>query len=46
MDQAITVFVNGIAGVFAGMAMLYLTIRLISLIADRGNQKPDRAENK
>ncbi len=35
MEQALEVFFNGIGGVFAGIAMLYLSIRLISLMADR-----------
>ena len=35
MEQALEVFINGIGGVFAGIAMLYLSIRLISLMANR-----------
>jgi hypothetical protein len=30
VDQAINVFLNGLGGVFAGMAVLYLTIKLLS----------------
>ncbi len=33
MDTALSVFINGIGGVFAGMAILYITMKLISLIA-------------
>lgn len=32
MGQALEVFLNGIAGVFAGMGMLYLAIRLLALV--------------
>ena len=33
MEAAIDVFINGIAGVFAGITVLYIAIRLISIIA-------------
>lgn len=42
MEQALEVFLNGIGGVFAGIAMLYLSIRLISLMPDR--QAEDKEE--
>ena len=42
MHQTISVFVNGILGVFVGMAVLYLTIKLISLVARHGQQKTDK----
>lgn len=42
MEQALEVFVNGIGGVFAGIAMLYLSIRLISLVVNR--QAEDKEE--
>lgn len=32
MDQAINVFLNGLGGVFVGMAVLYLTIKLLSFV--------------
>ena len=35
MEQALEVFLNGIGGVFAGMAVLYLCIRLLALVADK-----------
>lgn len=35
MHGAIEVSVNGLAGVFAGMAMLYLAIKVISAFAGR-----------
>ena len=42
MEQALEVFFNGIGGVFAGIGMLYLSIRLISLVA--GRQAEDKEE--
>ncbi len=42
MEQALEVFLNGIGGVFAGMAMLYLAIRLLALMADK--QTGDKEE--
>jgi len=33
MDQAITIFINGIAGVFVGMTILYAAMKLIALIS-------------
>lgn len=35
MEQAITIFVAGLGGVFIGMALLYIAIRLTSLITDK-----------
>ena len=34
MEQALEVFYNGIAGVFAGMAVLYLALKALALLAD------------
>ena len=33
MEEAFKVFVNGITGVFCGMVILYLVIKLIALVA-------------
>ena len=44
MEQAIGVFVNGIGGVFAGMAVLYLTIKLLSVVVGRLPEKDAEAE--
>ncbi|MFQ5983329.1 MAG: hypothetical protein ACE5KS_08145 [Woeseiaceae bacterium] len=33
MDAAIDIFVNGISGVFLGMAVLYLAMKIIALVA-------------
>ena len=35
MKEAVAVFVVGLGGVFIGMALLYIAIRIISLVADR-----------
>ncbi len=35
MEGAVTVFVTGIAGVFAGMTLLYLTVRLNAFVAGK-----------
>ena len=35
MSNAITVFISGIAGVFAGMALLYFTMKITSFITDK-----------
>lgn len=42
MEQALEVFLNGIGGVFAGMGMLYVAIRLLALAPDR---KEDEQED-
>ena len=41
MQAAIDVFINGIAGVFAGITVLYIAIRLNSLIAGREASKQE-----
>jgi hypothetical protein len=33
LDAAINIFVNGLSGVFFGMAVLYLTVKVIAVIA-------------
>jgi Na+-transporting methylmalonyl-CoA/oxaloacetate decarboxylase gamma subunit len=45
VEDAINVFINGIAGVFAGMFVLYLSIRLMSAIADRLQRTPGTGEH-
>ena len=42
MQPAIDVFINGIAGVFAGIAVLYIVIRLNSAFAGRETDKPEK----
>ena len=34
MEQALDIFLNGIGGVFAGMGMLYVAIKLLALAPD------------
>ncbi len=36
MEQALDIFLNGIGGVFAGMGMLYVAIKLLALLAPDG----------
>jgi len=35
MNEAFSVFLTGIVGVFAGMSLLYLTVRLNAFVAGR-----------
>ncbi|MCG6954556.1 MAG: hypothetical protein LJF04_01075 [Gemmatimonadetes bacterium] len=35
MSEALSVFVTGIVGVFAGMALLYLTVKLNAFVAGK-----------
>jgi hypothetical protein len=41
MHAALDVFINGIAGVFAGITVLYIAIRLNSAIAERVASKQE-----
>ena len=43
MESAVGIFVNGITGVFIGMAVLYLAIKLITVVfaARGGDEKTD-----
>ena len=43
MEQATTVFVAGIFGVFAGMALIYLSIRITAFLVDRFGAKEESA---
>jgi len=42
MQAAIEIFLNGILGVFAGLAMLYVAIKIIRLAVGR---EPDSKED-
>ena len=44
MQQSLEVFFNGILGVFAGMAVLYLAIKIISLTAGKPPQENKEGE--
>jgi len=35
VEQGITVFINGITGVFAGMLVLYIAMKLLAVFAGR-----------
>ena len=35
MNNAMTVFISGITGVFGGMTLLYLSLRITSFITDK-----------
>ncbi len=41
MKDALLIFMNGIVGVFAGMAVLYLSIRLTSFVVDKLESKKE-----
>ena len=41
MDTASSVFINGIAGVFTGIAVLYVMMKILALVA--GRPAPDSA---
>jgi Na+-transporting methylmalonyl-CoA/oxaloacetate decarboxylase gamma subunit len=42
LDAAINIFINGITGVFLGMAVLYLTMKIIALVAVRRSESEDK----
>jgi len=35
MDNAMTVFISGITGVFGGMSLLYFSLKITSYITDK-----------
>ncbi len=41
MEQAFSVFINGIAGVFIGMAVLYVAMKLIALTSRDSTDKSE-----
>jgi hypothetical protein len=44
LQQALDVFFNGLVGVFAGMAVLYITMKLIALTSRQQNRKKEEGE--
>jgi hypothetical protein len=46
VDQAYIVFFAGIGGVFIGMALLYLSIRLTAIVSDKINDRQARIKAK
>ena len=43
VDTAVGIFVNGITGVFIGITLLYLTMKLIAFVSAMG-AGPDKTE--
>jgi len=43
LDAGISIFVNGISGVFIGMAVLYLSIKVIALVAADRSRPEDES---
>lgn len=43
MQTAVGIFVNGITGVFIGMAILYLAMKLIGLVSAQ-SAEPEKTE--
>ncbi len=35
MSNAIVIFISGVTGVFCGMALLYLSIKITALVVDK-----------
>lgn len=42
MDAGINIFLNGISGVFLGMAVLYVTIKIIGIAAAERSEPEDK----
>ncbi len=42
MEAELNIFVNGISGVFLGMAVLYLTMKIIAFIATKRTEPADK----
>lgn len=40
MDIAVSIFINGLSGVFVGIGLLYLMMKLLALVSDRSAQPP------
>jgi hypothetical protein len=43
LDAGINIFINGISGVFIGMAVLYVTIKFIALVAADRTEPEDKS---
>ena len=44
METTLSVFLNGIGGVFAGMAVLYVTMKILALVAQNPPGKPGKKD--
>lgn len=42
MQEVMMVFINGVGGVFAGMALLFLTIKFTAIVADKLSAGKDK----
>ena len=40
VDIAVSIFINGLSGVFVGIGLLYLMMKLLALVSDRSAQPP------
>lgn len=38
MNSAFSIFINGLSGVFVGIGLLYLMMKLLALVSDRSAQ--------
>ena len=46
METTLSVFLNGMAGVFAGMAILYLTMKALAFLAGSAPEEPAKPAKK
>jgi len=44
VETTLSVFLNGIGGVFAGMAVLYVTMKILALVAKNPPGKPGKKD--
>jgi hypothetical protein len=44
VETTLSVFLNGMAGVFAGMAVLYATMKALALVAGNPPAKPGKKD--
>ncbi len=44
METTLSVFLNGMGGVFAGMAILYLTMKALALVAGNPPGQPGKKD--
>jgi len=44
VETTLSVFLNGIGGVFAGMAVLYITMKILALVAKNPPGKPGKKD--
>ena len=44
METTLSVFVNGMTGVFAGMGVLYLTMKLLAYFTESASEEPSKKD--